>query len=151
MNKFRSNDLILNAYIQLFISLYYFHKLTGMAHNDIKFNNFLYHKTKSGDKFRYFIGNNTYVLENMGYIWVINDFGLATNNSNSNMHKFINDYKNIVNEMETYKLFYIGIKIPELIDDLKNALIYTSTDSIDDIIIRIFNCFIGKTTLFNKD
>ena len=147
LNKFISFDLIFNAYIQLFISLYYFHKHTDMVHNDIKFNNFLYHKIKSGGTYIYYIADNTYVVQNIGYIWVINDFGLATINSNSNkMHFLIRDYKNIVDEMKRYNNYYLGIKIQTLIDDLDDALIYRSNDDINDLILRILNCFIGKTS-----
>jgi predicted unusual protein kinase regulating ubiquinone biosynthesis (AarF/ABC1/UbiB family) len=66
-----------NALTQIFISLLFFYQETGYYHNDAHWGNFLYHKIKKGGYFHYKINGKSYYIENIGYLWVIWDFGLA--------------------------------------------------------------------------
>ena len=65
-----------NAITQIYISLMFFHKYINAHHNDAHGGNFLFHKIKPGGYFHYNIYGKDYYLENIGYLWVIWDFGL---------------------------------------------------------------------------
>lgn len=70
--------LILNAYQQILISILSFHYFTGgVYHRDCHYKNFLFHKIEKGGFFHYKIFNKDIYIENLGYIWMIWDFGLA--------------------------------------------------------------------------
>ena len=75
--NFKNKDLMENALTQIFISLLFFYQETGHYHNDAHWGNFLYHKIKKGGYFHYKINGKSYYIENIGYLWVIWDFGLA--------------------------------------------------------------------------
>ena len=72
-----NKDLIGNAFVQVQLSLFSFYLTTGALHMDSHWGNFLFHKIKSGGYFHYKISNVDYYLKNMGYLWVIWDFGLS--------------------------------------------------------------------------
>jgi len=73
-----SNKLILNALQQVLLAVLSFHHFTeGIFHRDCHSKNFLFHKITPGGYFHYQIfGRNVYV-ENLGFIWMIWDFGLV--------------------------------------------------------------------------
>ena len=68
----------------------FFHKYINAFHNDAHAGNFLYHRIKPGGYFHYNIYGQDFYLENIGYLWVIWDFGLIQPFSNS---KLINKNK----------------------------------------------------------
>jgi hypothetical protein len=95
LTKFRSYNsknatLLLNSLVQIYISIMFFHKYINAYHNDAHGGNFLYHLIKPGGYFHYNIYGKDYYLENIGYLWVIWDFGLIQPFSNS---KLINKNK----------------------------------------------------------
>ena len=64
-----------NALAQIFIAILSFHNL-GYYHDDCHYGNFLYHRIPPGGYFQYSMTNNEKVyIENLGYLWVIWDFG----------------------------------------------------------------------------
>jgi hypothetical protein len=67
---------IYNILTNILISLMFFHKYTNCYHGDPHSGNFLYHKIKPGGYFHYNIYGKDYYLENIGYLWVVWDFGL---------------------------------------------------------------------------
>jgi hypothetical protein len=74
--KYNKNDkIILNAVTQIILSLFFYYKTTKSFHNDSHWGNFLYHKIKPGGYLHYKIGSTDFYLENLGYLWVIWDFG----------------------------------------------------------------------------
>jgi len=80
IEHYHNNELfILNAISQIFISLMFFHNTIKAFHSDAHFGNFLFHKVKPGGYFHYNIHGVDYYLENIGYLWVIWDFGLIRN------------------------------------------------------------------------
>lgn len=94
-NKNYKNDkLFINTMIQVFLAILTFHKKIKYCHNDCHDGNFLYHKIKPGGYIKYKIKNEYYYLENMGYLWVIWDFGLADNKYFN--HFNYNDYSKIM-------------------------------------------------------
>jgi hypothetical protein len=84
-----------NALTQIFISIYSFH-CAGYIHNDTHWGNFLYHKIKSGGYIKYIINGKELYLENIGYLWVIWDFGNNVSKNENKMHYITQDYKEIL-------------------------------------------------------
>ena len=88
---YRNNyEYLLNSIAQIYISIMFFHKYINAFHNDAHGGNFLYHRIKPGGYFHYNIYGQDFYLENIGYLWVIWDFGLIQPFSNS---KLINKNK----------------------------------------------------------
>ena len=63
-----------NAFAQIYFSIIFFYKETNHFHNASHWENFLYYKIKPGGYFHYKILNKDYYIENIGYLWVINNF-----------------------------------------------------------------------------
>lgn len=68
-------NILYNALTQIFISIMFFNKYLQAFHSDGHSGNFLYHKIKPGGYFHYKLNNQDYYVENLGYLWVIWDFG----------------------------------------------------------------------------
>ena len=79
---------------QFFISIFIFHYL-DIAHNDTHGGNFLYTKIKPGGCFHYKINNQDYYIENVGYKWMLSDYGICTKLSKHVKHHFFDDYSKI--------------------------------------------------------
>jgi len=71
--------LLKNTLVQVYLSLLFFYQETNCFHNDSHWGNFLYHKVKPGGYIHYNIFGQDYYLENLGFIWIIWDFGLVKN------------------------------------------------------------------------
>ena len=159
-DKIKSNELVFNALAQIFMSIYYFHIVLGMQHNDTHFGNFLYHKIELGLNFKYTLdtGVNFYI-KNIGYLWVINDFGLAKPLTTSNkISQILADYKTILDNALEYSHFYINNDIVNFIKEVKLYLdkdLYTAYNSSEDvekkIIINIMNCFLKYSNSVAKE
>ncbi len=65
-----------NAIEQMYMAIATLHSI-GIIHNDTNNGNFLYYKIQPGGCFRYIINGKNYYIENMGYLWVIWDFGVS--------------------------------------------------------------------------
>ena len=63
-----------NIYEQIYMSIFIIHNL-GYLHNDAHSGNFIYRKIKKGGCFHYKINGEDYYIENLGYIWMIWDYG----------------------------------------------------------------------------
>jgi hypothetical protein len=93
-NFITASSIINNMIIQCFISMIFFQKYTGLVHYDTHILNFLVHYIKNdGEYYHYNIYGKDYYLENMGYLIVINDFGLVRSMNekpiNYDFNKFI--------------------------------------------------------------
>ena len=85
------NEVSINALEQCIMSIIFFNKYINAYHNDCHYGNFLYHNIESGGYFHYNIYGNDYYIENIGYLWVIWDYGLIVPYYNSyeiNKEKF---------------------------------------------------------------
>jgi hypothetical protein len=107
------NHIIKNALIQIYLSMIFFNKYSGFNHNDTHFNNFLYHKIKKGGHFHYNFFGKDYYLENIGYLWIINDFGMV-----SKLKSNISDLKFFSEKMLSS---YINLEIFD--EDINNFII----------------------------
>ena len=87
-----------NAIVQIIIAIYSFH-CEGYFHNNTQWHNFLFHKIKPGGYIKYVINGNELYLKNIGFLWVILDFGLATKitkKDSRNMRICTQDYRQIL-------------------------------------------------------
>jgi len=159
-DKIKSNELVFNLLAQLFMSIYYFHIVLGMQHNDTHFGNFLYHKIELGLNFKYTLDDRVnFYIKNIGYLWVINDFGLAKPLTTSNkISQILADYKTILDNALEYSHFYINNDIVNFIKEVKLYLdkdLYTAYNSSEDvekkIIINIMNCFFKYSNSVAKE
>ena len=73
------------------MSILLLHSL-NIIHNDTHYGNFLYIKIKEGGCFHYKINDDDYYIENIGYIWMIWDFGNSRELSKVSKGLFIEDY-----------------------------------------------------------
>jgi len=69
-------DLWLNAIEQIYMCIASLHSV-GFMHSDSHDGNFLYKKIHPGGYFHYKINEKNYYIPNLGYIWVIWDFGVC--------------------------------------------------------------------------
>jgi hypothetical protein len=83
--------ILKNAFIQIILSIYTLHML-GYSHNDAHSRNFFYRKINPGGYIYYKINDQDYYLENLGYIWIIADFGTCERLN----EKYFNDYIRIL-------------------------------------------------------
>jgi hypothetical protein len=99
--KSKKHDVsfVKNTITQIFFSISNFSHYTGNIHKDAHWGNFLYHKVKPGGYFYYKLNNQDVYLENIGYIWVIWDYGFAKKLTTSNVHK---DYSRIIHAFYPY-------------------------------------------------
>lgn len=73
----RSTAEWLNAYFQIFVGLYALQKYFDLTHHDLHWGNVLVHKVPRGGYTRYRIDGRTYDMPNLGYLFVLWDFGYA--------------------------------------------------------------------------
>lgn len=72
-----SNELWLNALFQIMISVLAIKRYFNMIHTDLHLKNILVHKVKPGGYWTYIINDRKYYLPNLGYIFLLSDFGYA--------------------------------------------------------------------------
>tara|TARA_B100000795_G_scaffold253903_1_gene224376 strand:- start:1082 stop:2374 length:1293 start_codon:yes stop_codon:yes gene_type:complete len=103
LKTFVKNEVKYNIYKntleQIIISILSFHNHTSNAHNDAHWGNFLYHKIKPGGYIHYNIYGNDIYVENLGYLWVIWDYGFASPNYgisyNKDLYQILGAFQNI--------------------------------------------------------
>jgi hypothetical protein len=86
-----------NIYEQIFISIYIYHYI-GLVHKDAHSGNFLYTKIKPGGCFHYNINNVDYYIENIGYKWMIWDYGNSSLYLTHNVYIY-DDYSRIFSNL----------------------------------------------------
>jgi hypothetical protein len=73
----RSTAEWMNAYFQIFNALYALQKFFNLTHHDLHWGNVLVHKIPPGGFYRYRINGETYDVPNLGWLFVLWDFGYA--------------------------------------------------------------------------
>lgn len=155
--KKNSHDelLILNAILQIYLSICFFHNKLKSYHADSHGGNFLYHKIKTGGYFYYKIYNTYYYIKNNGYLWVIWDFSFTNKVINKNMtivcdfekimcHLLLADmlvylkpvYKNILREIYNTIIIHYKYEMDyKCIDKMQKLLLRTLINKIPPSII----------------
>lgn len=72
-----SDDIWFNALFQIMYGLICIKKFYNMMHTDFHSNNILVHKVKPGGFWIYTLNGNNYYLPNLGYVFLLHDFGFA--------------------------------------------------------------------------
>ena len=89
-------NIAINIILQSMISIVFFQKYIKLSHRDTHGGNFLCHRIEPGGYYHYRIYNTDYYLENIGYLMVINDFGLVKKLTNKmlmfDFTKFISSF-----------------------------------------------------------
>jgi hypothetical protein len=75
LKKERDYNIWKNCYEQIFMSIFLFRSIIGNHHGDTHTGNFLYRRVKAGGCFCYNINGINYYIENLGYVWMIWDYG----------------------------------------------------------------------------
>ena len=107
-------DIIQNTITQIFFSISNFSYYTNYVHLDTHGGNFLYHNFLSDGYYHYKINGINLYLKNMGYIWVIWDYGFAKKATYRGIFK---DYRRVIkrfiptifggwNKIEKYNVNY---------------------------------------------
>lgn len=69
--------LVTNCVFQMATALYTFEKYLNMTHNDLHWGNVLVHEIKPGGYWKYTINKIDYYVPNMGFLFVLWDFGMV--------------------------------------------------------------------------
>lgn len=105
IKKYYTNTrLLTNAIAQIFISLLFMYNTIHSFHKNASWSSFLYHKIKPGGVFHYKIFNNDYYIENIGFLWVINEFRLTTLFNSSMTTTVDNDFNKFNYEFKNTKI-----------------------------------------------
>ncbi len=72
-----SHELVHNCLFQVVAGLYAMEKFYNASHNDLHYGNVLVHQVPPGGYWQYKINNKIYNIENMGYLFVLWDFGMT--------------------------------------------------------------------------
>jgi hypothetical protein len=70
-------DIYKNAIFQIMVAIYTLKKYFNMLHTDLHLGNVLVHTVKPGGYWVYSIDNKKYYVPNLGFVFVINDYGFA--------------------------------------------------------------------------
>jgi hypothetical protein len=125
--EFNTNDdVIINSLQQIYISILSFHILTQRSHNDCHWGNFLYHKVKAGGYIHYQIYDEDIYIENLGYLWIIWDYGIAkklydyetTKDYDRILCAFINETKKVPYGWVDPKDFIYSSKIEKIVNEV---------------------------------
>ena len=81
-----------NCYEQIFMAIFAYHSILNQNHNDTHYKNFIYRKITPGGCFCYKINGINYYIENLGYVWMIWDYGNSQKLTDSSDYSWINDY-----------------------------------------------------------
>lgn len=71
----RDIEELFNAYFQIIYAIYTLQLRLNMTHLDLHTDNIIVQKVPKGGFWEYTIGENTYYVPNLGYVFYINDFG----------------------------------------------------------------------------
>jgi hypothetical protein len=156
-NLLKSLDInlkvLFNTITQIMISIMFFNKYAKAFHRDGHTGNFLYHKINPGGYFHYVINGIDYYIENLGYLWIIWDFGLIVQFSNNNNIFSINyDYiktlssinkhlkklynynnsniNNLIIGIQKYDFEYDIKKMPKLVNKVIESLLKYTNNSL---------------------
>ena len=149
----------LNIITQVYLSMMFFYYYTNSYHNDSHFGNFLYHKIKPGGYFHYNIYGKDYYLENIGYLWVVWDFGFATHFTkkkkigNTILNTFINcDYDKIINVINYYKKYISSneYNIIKLLDNEIKLYYISDNTKLQELNQKLLNVFLYNIPSFTN-
>lgn len=117
-------DVLVNSLQQILVCVLSFHAHCSMHHTDCHAGNFLYKRIPKGGCIHYKIHGKDIYIENLGYLWMINDYDLATEDTSTNY----SDYSDAIQAFHKYKK---NKKFNILIEEISNVLL--AHDTTDDL------------------
>lgn len=75
--KQHSAEVWMNALFQIFVGIFAIKRYFNMIHTDLHTGNILVHRVQPGGYWTYIIDNKRYYLPNLGYIFLLSDFGFS--------------------------------------------------------------------------
>ena len=111
--KKKSLKLLYNAFFQITTAIYTAQTQFGLMHLDLHSENILVKKIPKGGHFKYIINDIEYNIPNLGYLFIINDFGYAWIPKNKKKDKeydikfILNDIKDLCPAKIIFDLKYI--------------------------------------------
>jgi hypothetical protein len=72
-----SLDIWINALFQIFVGILAIQRYFNIVHTDLHIKNILVHKVQPGGFWTYIIDKKRYYLPNLGYVFVLSDFGFS--------------------------------------------------------------------------
>ncbi len=132
--------LVLVAYYQIFMGLYCIRKYFNIWHHDLHWGNVLFHRIKSTGYIKYIVNKKEMNIPNIGYLFVLWDFGFSRIPKKIEPKMYKNNYKNENSSREDFT----RISSMLLKDDLQTSTI------LDGIGKYLFNLCIN-TIKTNKD
>lgn len=120
IKKNKTVKILYNIFFQIVTALYTTQKHFGLLHLDLHSDNILIKKIKSDGYFKYIINDIEYLLPNLGFLVVINDYGFAwiPKNKEKDKYKYY-DIEFILNDVKNYCPKSIKTDIKYIIDSLK--------------------------------
>ena len=127
-------ELWLNAIEQIYMAIASLHSL-GLNHKDSHYGNFLYKEVEKGGYFHYKINDEDYFIPNLGYMWVIWDFGVSY--VIHRHYDYVEDYNYLCLSLRynNEKLITPEFKRKFLLDDKKKP--YRDYGFIDSSLVKI--------------
>ena len=128
-------EILLNAYQQILLSILSFHYFTnGIYHNDCHYKNFLFHRINPGGYFHYNIFGRDIYVENLGFVWMIWDFGLIETTPYYKSER-LDDYMRITQifyeEINKYEFKFIREIVKNIVKYKNNyKIVFGSSDNL---------------------
>lgn len=141
LKGYKKYNIIANCLQQILLCILSFHIHTELIHNDCYHGNFLFHKITPGGHIHYQINKQNIYIENLGYLWVINDFDMISEVPKNN--EYINDYSQAMEAFVNYKKCKTFNKIVRHIVFMLSEMTENFNDY--DFFHRIFE----ETSLYN--
>lgn len=138
-NSTQNHHLMSNTIAQIFLSIAMFHQSLNMVHLDCHWGNFLYHEVEAGGYLHYKIGKKDIYIPNMGYVWVIWDYGFA--------QKIDKKKKNIYKDY--YRVIHAFVNKKDLGWLPNNKKIHK--DTVDQVLAIVNNIIAFRTQYKDKD
>ena len=147
----KNDKILLNSLMQMLLSIMFFHNYINAFHFDCHSGNFLYHKIKSGGYFHYNIEGKDYYLENIGFLWVIWDFGLISPFNNSyliNNDKYgQSSYADIHINYDFLRIIKSGFMNKKIDGGVNDKYIFS--DTVNFFVEKLFK-LLNNSTYFNN-
>jgi hypothetical protein len=106
----------ISCFLQIFFGLYTLQYYCGIIHNDLHWANILVFNVEKGGCWVYEINEKKYYIENLGYLFVLWDFGMSSFDSDlikcGDNSMACQDFLKILNTPKWIQKYYNNIKIP---------------------------------------
>ena len=160
LDKYYDNyELINNALQQVLLCILSFHYFSGgLYHRDCHGGNFLFHKIKPGGYLKYEIFGKTIYVKNLGFLWMIWDFGLVKTKEEDKQLRLL-DYFKVISiisrEYGNYDILqsYL-IKLKNLKDNFQELLGKSDKKFFENYLFKLSSFYLtsipNNSKIFNK-